>query len=264
MARPNTLTDAALRVLDAPEPAEKVRLTHAFAQAWRTGAIAGVGDTPPPARPARPARPELMRPGDMPKRSKGGTKGRQALVHAIAHIELNAIDLAWDIVARFAAPELPHAFYDDWVHVAEDEARHFEMLEQRLVELGASYGDLPAHDGLWEAATDTSDDLLARLALVPMLLEARGLDTTPATVARLNRNGDDATAAIMAEIGADEVGHVAAGVRWFEHVCAQRGAPPVETFRELVRTRFKGQLKPPFNRDARDRSGMARDYYDPA
>lgn len=263
MGLPSTLTDAALRVLDAPEPTDKVRLTYAFAQAWRAGTIADVGDTPPPVRPARPARPELMRPGDMPKRSKGGTKGRQALVHAIAHIELNAIDLAWDIVARFASPDLPRTFYDDWVQVAEDEARHFEMLQKRLVELGAAYGDLPAHDGLWEAATDTNDDLLARLALVPMLLEARGLDTTPATVARLNKNGDDATAAIMAEIGADEVDHVAAGVRWFEHLCAQRGAPPVETFHELVRTRFKGQIKPPFNTNAREQAGMAQDYYNP-
>jgi len=258
-----TLTDAALRVLDEPDPAGKARLTFDFAQAWRDGAISTVGDTPAPARPARPARPVLNSPGDMPKRSTGGGKGRLALVHAIAHIELNAIDLAWDIVARFAAPDLPRGFYDDWVHVAEDEARHFEMLVKRLGELGAAYGDLPAHDGLWEAAENTSDDLAARLALVPMLLEARALDTTPATVARLEKNGDAATATVMAEIGEDEIGHVAAGVRWFEHVCARRGLEPIATYRALVSERFKGQLKPPFNGQARDRAQFNRAYYEP-
>lgn len=263
MNLPPTLTDAAFRVLTEPDPAEKVRLTFAFARAWRDRAIDIVGDTPPPHRPARPARPQLCRPSDMPKRSKSGLKGRQALVHAIAHIELNAIDLGWDVVARFATPDLPRAFYDDWVRVAEDEARHFHMLAERLKALGAAYGDLPAHDGLWEAATDTADDLAARLALVPMVLEARGLDTTPATVERLTRNGDAATAAIMAEIGAEEVSHVAAGTKWFEYLCGQWGVDPVGAFRELVATRFKGQIKPPFNVEARDRAGMSRAYYEP-
>ena len=261
MSAPTTLTEAAVAVLNAAAPADKVRLTHLYAEQWRDGAIKSVGDTSPPDRPARPARPELRRPGDMPKRSKSGVKGRVALVHAIAHIELNAIDLAWDIIARFAAEDLPRAFFDDWVQVALDEARHFEMLDARLGDLDAAYGELPAHDGLWEAATDTADDLAARLALVPMLLEARGLDTTPATVARLERNGDEATAKIMAEIGEDEVGHVAAGVRWFEHLCAKRGLDPVPTFRGLVETRFKGQLKPPFNHEARARAGFAEAYY---
>jgi len=263
MGAPATLTDAARRVLDAAEPADKVRLTLECAGMWRSGALAAIGDTPPPKRPARPARPELCAPGDMPRRTKGGAKGRQALVHAIAHIELNAIDLAWDIVARFASPDLPKAFYDDWVLVAEDEARHFDMLQRRLVELGAAYGDLPAHDGLWEAAAEPADDLAARLALVPMVLEARGLDTTPATVARLAANGDEATAAILAEIGADEVRHVAAGVRWFEHVCAERGAEPVATFHALIAARFKGRLKPPFNAEARARAGLYSAYYEP-
>ena len=264
MDLPATLSDAAYRVLSEPAPDEKVRLTHAYARAWTNGAIADVGDARPPDRPARPARPELKRPGDMPNRTKGGVKGRIALVHAIAHIELNAIDLGWDIIARFAHEDLPRAFFDDWVQVAEDEARHFEMLQKRLVELDATYGDLPAHDGLWEAATDTADDLAARLALVPMLLEARGLDTTPATVARLERNGDATTAAIMAEIGEDEIAHVAAGVRWFEHLCANRGLVPVATFHDLVKTRFKGQIKPPFNTDARSRAGLSRAYYEAA
>lgn len=263
MDLPTTLTGAALQVMDAPDPADKVRLTYAFAKAWQDGEISDIGDTPPPARPARPAHPILTRPGDMPKRSKGGAKGRVALVHAIQHIELNAIDLAWDIIARFASPGLPKGFYDDWVKVADDEARHFEMLGVRLNELGARYGDLPAHDGLWEAATKTSDDVLARLALVPMLLEARGLDTTPATVTRLQGNGDDTTASIMAEICEDEISHVAAGVRWFEYVCKQRDLAPVDTYQNLIRERYNGQVREPFNRDARDRAQFNRAYYEP-
>ncbi|HEY9081113.1 ferritin-like domain-containing protein [Magnetovibrio sp.] len=256
-----TLTEAALAVLNAAAPADKVRLTYDFAQMWRDGDIAAVGDTQPPERPARPAKPELCSPGDMPKRSAGGGKRRVNLIHAIAHIELNAIDLAWDVVARFTHEDLPKGFFDDWVQVAEDEARHFEMLEQRLGELDAHYGDLPAHDGLWEAAVNTADDILARLSLVPMVLEARGLDTTPASVERLRANGDDATAAIMQQIGDEEIAHVAAGVRWFEHVCAARGLDPVPTFQALVAKHFKGRLKPPFNTAARTQAGMGHHYY---
>jgi uncharacterized ferritin-like protein (DUF455 family) len=260
---PATLTDAALRVLGEPDPAGKVRLTFAFATAWRESAIAAIGEASPPPRPARPAKPQLISPGDMPKRSTGGGPRRLALLHAIAHIELNAIDLGWDIIARFATPELPRAFYDDWVRVAEDEARHFAMLSDRLIELGAAYGDLPAHDGLWEAAEKTANDLLARLALVPMVLEARGLDTTPPTVAKLKANGDEATAALLHEIAEDEISHVAAGVRWFEHGCTQRGLEPVATYKGLVAKHFRGQIKPPFNLDARDRAQFARAYYEP-
>lgn len=261
---PATLTDAARAVLAAPEPAEKVRLTRAFAAAWKSGAISDVGMPGAPDRPARPARPELRRPGDMPKRSKGGAKGRAAFFHAIAHIELNAIDLGWDIVARFAAPTLPRAFYDDWVRVAVDEAEHFAALDAFLRQhLDTAYGDLPAHDGLWEAAEATADDLAARLALVPMVLEARGLDTSPAAVRRLEGNGDAAGAAVLRRICDEEEPHVAAGVRWFEYICRQRGAAPVDTWRGLVKARFKGGLKPPFNDDARARAGMATAYYAP-
>ena len=258
-----TLSAAACRVLNTPEPDDKVRLTYEYAHLWRTNEIHEIGTTQPPDRPARPAQPKLCSPGDMPKRSTGGGKRRINLVHAIAHIELNAIDLAWDAVARFTDQNLPKAYFDDWVEVAEDEARHFVMLEKRLHELGSAYGDLPAHDGLWEAAQNTADDVLARMALAPMLLEARGLDTTPATVQRLRSNGDTATAAIMEEIGNDEVSHVAAGVRWFEHTCARRTLPPVPTFKDLVAKRFKGHIKPPFNTEARTHAGMAPAYYEP-
>ena len=262
MTLPVSLTGAAFAVLNAAEPFDKVRLTYDYARKWRGGEISRIGDTRPPNRPARPAKPELCSPGDMPKRSTGGGKRRVNLIHAIAHIELNAIDLAWDAVARFADLDLPKAFYDDWVQVAEDEARHFEMLQKRLTELDASYGDQPAHDGLWEAAVSTADDVLARLSLVPMVLEARGVDTTPATVHRLRANGDDATADIMQQIGDEEVAHVAAGVRWFEHICANRSLEPIQTFHTLVAKYFKGRLKPPFNKDARDQAGMAHEYYE--
>ena len=197
----------------------------------------------------------------MPKRSTGGQKGRIGLLHALAHIELNAIDLAWDIIARFTAEDLPRAFYDDWVQVALEEAEHFAMLAEQLEAEGAGYGDLPAHDGLWEAAIKTSADLLARLALVPMVLEARGLDTTPKTVEKLRHQGEDAAAAMLEHIAEEEIPHVAAGVRWFEYLAGRRGVEPVATFRALIDKHLSGSLKPPFNEKARDRAGMARAYY---
>lgn len=258
-----TLTDAAREVLGTPEPAGKVRLTRRHAAEWAAGAIPAIGVAGAADRPARPAAPELRRPADMPRRRKGSLAGRCAFLHAIAHIELNAVDLAWDIVARFADPALPRAFYDDFVATALDEAEHFAMLDRRLHELGSGYGALPAHDGLWEAAAATADDLAARLALVPMVLEARGLDTTPKAVADLEAAGDPESAAILARIGREEVPHVASGVRWFEHLCRRDGAEPEARFHEIVRRRFQGQVKPPFNDAARRQAGMCPGYYRP-
>jgi uncharacterized ferritin-like protein (DUF455 family) len=200
----------------------------------------------------------------MPKRRAfGSPAGRVALLHALAHIELNAIDLAWDIVARFSCEPLPRAFFDDWVGVAAEEAVHFELLAQRLADFGARYGDLPAHDGLWESAAATADDLLARLAVVPLVLEARGLDVTPEMAATLERVGDPESAAVLRRIYCDEIGHVAAGVRWFDELCHARGLIPEETFREQVRRYFKGELKPPFNLEARAAAGFPARYYEP-
>jgi len=257
-----TLSQAACQVLTASDPCEKVRLTYEFANAWQSGKMTDIGDNVPPDRPARPAKPELCSPTLMPKRSSGPGKRRTALIHAIAHIELNAIDLAWDIVARYVGEEWPRAFFDDWLQVAVDEAKHFEMLVTRLHELDAAYGDMAAHDGLWEAAQKTRFDILERLSLVPMVLEARGLDTTPATVERLTRNGDEATAAILTTIADDEINHVAAGVRWFEYVCQKRQLEATSTFKEVLGKNFKGHLKPPFNYAARDLAKMNRNYYD--
>lgn len=245
-------------VLKCTDPAGKVALTFEAAQRWRRGGV-DVGTACPPDRPARPEKPELKRAGDMPKRSTG-PKGRIALVHALAHIELNAVDLAWDIIARFADQDLPRAFFDDWVEVAEEEARHYRDLAQRLETLGISYGDLPAHDGLWEAAVLTADDLLARLALIPMTLEARGLDTTPQTCVKLRGNGDEETAKILDVIFADEIKHLAIGVRWFEFECTRRNLDPIAHYKKMLAERFTGSLKPPFNMDARGQAGMKADY----
>lgn len=222
---------------------------------------------PPPARPARPAQPVLVPPGQVPRRRLGTLQGRVALLHALAHIEFNAIDLGLDMAARFAdkieAEGLDAAaFVADWVRIAADEARHFQLLENRLRALGARYGDLPAHDGLWTAAEATSADPLARLAVAPMALEARGLDVTPAMIERLYAVGDPESAAILEVIHREEVGHVAAGVRWFEALCRVRRLAPEATFRRLVAEHLAGGLKPPFNAAARAKAGFAVSYYD--
>jgi uncharacterized ferritin-like protein (DUF455 family) len=196
------------------------------------------------------------------RRALGKRSGRVALLHALAHIELNAIDLAWDIPARFASEDLPRAFFDDWVRVAVEEARHFALLAGRLAALGAAYGDLPAHDGLWEAAAATSGDLLARLAVVPLVLEARGLDVTPAMTARLAAVGDAESAALLDRLHADEIGHVAIGQAWFAQLCRARGLEPQAVFHDRVRRFFGGALKPPFNRAARDAAGMPPGWYE--
>ena len=259
----NGLTARAVAVLTEATPAGKARRARAMAADWAEGRIDDRGRrVVPPARPARPAKPDLKRPGDMPRRRiNRGTAGRFALLHALAHIELNAIDLACDIVARFPEEDLPAAFYDDWLRVAEEEAKHFLLLEERLGELGGRYGDLPAHDGLWQAAEDTAGDLLARLAVVPLVLEARGLDVTPAMIAKLKAVDDHCSAAVLEIIYRDEVGHVAIGKRWFDHLCKRDGSAPRETWQRLVRRHFKGQLKPPFNEDARQQANLPPDFY---
>tara|TARA_B100000315_G_scaffold255655_1_gene299585 strand:- start:634 stop:1443 length:810 start_codon:yes stop_codon:yes gene_type:complete len=258
-----SLSQAACSVLLEPSVEGKISLTQEIAEQWSNGSIADIGSALPPNRPARPARPELLPPRDMPKRNARGDKGRIALIHAIAHIELNAIDLAWDIIARFTAYDLPRNFYADWIGVAVDEARHFGLLANYLSYHGAAYGDFPAHDGLWEAAEDTYHDLLARLAIVPMVLEARGLDTTPPTITKLRDVGDNHAADILATIADEEIAHVAAGVRWFNYICEQQEKEPTETYQALFKKHFKGQLKPPFATAAREQAGFSADYYQP-
>lgn len=257
-----TLSDAAVGCLLTADPVEKAQKTQAVATLWRQGVFADVGDTLPPDRPARPEKPELLPPGQVPRRKiNRGTQGRIALLHALAHIELNAVDLAWDLAIRFPNSDLPRDFVADWVQVADDEARHFLLLQGRLEALGARYGNLVAHDGLWESAMGTAENLLARLAIVPMVLEARGLDVTPDMIAKLRNAEDEESAAVLTIIYSDEIGHVAAGRRWFDHVAAREGLDPAPTWQHLVKTYFKGQLKPPFNHDARAMAGLTLDFY---
>jgi len=186
-----------------------------------------------------------------------------ALLHALAHVELNAIDLAWDIIARFTGEGLPRGFYDDWTAIAAEEAKHHALVARRLAALGAAYGDLPAHDGLWEAAQSTAHDLLARLAIVPLVLEARGLDVTPEMSERLGRLGDPESAAALQVIYDEEIGHVAAGRRWFAWLCERRGLDPLPAYHDLVRRHFRGALKAPFNHAGRAAAGFEAAFYEP-
>jgi uncharacterized ferritin-like protein (DUF455 family) len=256
-----SLSAACRAVLLAGEPAEKVKCARQTARAWRRGELAFAFDAAMPDRPARPPRPELLPPSRMPKRGKGGSeRGRIAMLHALAHIEYAAIDLAFDLVGRFGG-EFPREFADDWLAVGADEAMHFALLERRLRALGSFYGEMPAHDGLWEAAEGTAGDPLARLAVVPMVLEARGLDVTPATLARFEAAGDTPSAAILGRILSDEIRHVGAGTKWFEWACESRRIAPVSEWQRLVSLHFRGAIKPPFNDSARRQAGLSRDYY---
>ena len=261
IACPTTVARAARAVLLAAEPKAKIRAARAAARAWRRGELGHAFDVAMPDQPARPGRPELLAPSRMPKRGRGGSeRGRIAMLHALAHIEFSAIDLAFDMAGRFGAA-FPRAFVDDWLSVGADEAMHFALLDRRLRALGSAYGALPAHDGLWEAAAATAHDPLARLAVVPMVLEARGLDVTPAAVARFEAAGDARSAAILGRIYRDEIRHVGAGSKWFLQGCESRRIEPVSAWKRLVGAHFRGVIKPPFNDSARDEAGLSREYY---
>lgn len=259
-----SLAEGARAVIECPQADEKARLGHEVARLWRSGELplAAGGETMPD-RPNRPARPELLSHREMPKRTFKGPRGRFALLHSLAHIELNAIDLAFDMAGRWAGARLPRAFFDDWIKVGDEEAKHFLAVQGRLAAMGGGYGDLPAHNGLWEAAEETRHDLLARLAVVPLVLEARGLDVTPAMIDRLTGAGDVESAEVLAMIYREEQQHVGAGARWFGYLCAERGLAPEETFHMLVRKHFRGLLKPPFNTQARDAAGLRPQFYEP-
>lgn len=259
---PKTLQAAALDCLLADSIETKLALTAEAAARARRGELPleDGGEPRPIELPGRPARPRLVAPRALAQRGLGSQEGRAAFIHAIAHIEFNAIDLAWDAVYRFRG--MPPAFYADWVEVAADEARHFALLSDRLAELGHAYGDFDAHNGLWEMAQRTAHSCLARMALVPRVLEARGLDVTPAMIARLESVGDHATADILRLILREEVAHVAAGSRWFQWCCQAHGQPPFATFRRLVREHARGSLRGPFNRVQRREAGFGEDELD--
>ncbi|TDK36635.1 ferritin-like domain-containing protein [Rhizobium deserti] len=258
-----SLRGGATMAIRSPDLDVKTRLAQETATRWfeRRLSLRSPLDPPLADRPGRPDKPELVPPRAVEKRSLHTTHGRIALLHSIAHIELNAVDLALDIVARFATEPVPHSFFDGWMTVAFEEAKHFRMVRQRLNELGADYGDMPAHDGLWQAAHSTRNDLTARLAVVPLILEARGLDVTPSLQAKMRETGDLDSAVVLDVIYNDEKGHVAIGAKWFRFLCARERKDPAQTFQQLVRANFRGSLKAPFNDIARAEAGLTPSFY---
>lgn len=253
-----SLFDRAQASLAASGVDEKVRLTRESAQMWREGLLCLDSHTPPQpiGEPGRPERPELVSPLKVPKRKLGTVEGRATLLHAVTHIEFNAINLAWDAVYRFR--DMPEQFYSDWVRVADEEAYHFGLLRERLRELGYDYGDFPAHNGLWEMAVKTAFDPMVRMALVPRVLEARGLDVTPGIMAKLKKAGDGKSIAALEIILRDEVGHVEIGSRWFKYHCDRRGLQMEETFRRLI-AEYYGRLHGPFFYEARMKAGFSEE-----
>lgn len=259
-ARTSVAREIRAALLTGPARA-KVFAARQVARDWRLGRLAPVFDVAMPDAPARPARPELLPPGRMPKRGNGGSlRGRIALWHSLAHIEFVAIDLALDMVGRFGG-QMPRSFIDDFLSVAADEAMHFALIERKLASLGSFYGALPAHAGLWESAHATRHDVAARLAVVPMVLEARGLDVTPGMLDRVRAQGDRHGANILQRILDDEIRHVAIGTRHFVAQAHAHGFDPPQRWQNLVNHHFRGELKPPFNDSARYAAGLSRDYY---
>ena len=248
----NTLRQQALQIVLQSNPDRKAAETRLLDEHGTIGAAANLDE--PAGIPGRPARPELVAHTAVKPRSMSTVEGRAALIHALAHIELNAIDLALDICWRFAG--MPDDFYRQWLAVAKEEALHFELLRDHLHALGHAYGDFPAHRALWEMAEKTRHDLLARLAIVPRTLEARGLDASPPIKAKLVAAGDHRAGAILDIILRDEIGHVAVGNRWYRHLCDERGLDPIATYAELAVRYQAPRLRGPFNLEARRAAGF--------
>ncbi len=251
------LRHRALELLQMADPAGKAAATRALFEAVAWTIDADVTLPEPPGLPGRPARPALVAPKDVPTRSPFTLEGRAALLHSIAHIEFNAINLALDAVWRFAG--MPEDFYRDWLRVAAEESLHFTLLREHLNTLGHDYGDFAAHDGLWTMTARTAHDIVARMALVPRTLEARGLDATPPLQAKLAKAGDDRAVAILDVILRDEIGHVAIGNRWYRFACERAGLDPVAIYPGLVERYAAPKLRPPFNDAARRAAGFSED-----
>jgi uncharacterized ferritin-like protein (DUF455 family) len=253
------LFEASAECLALADPQAKCAAVSALAEAAERDEFHWDVDLPvePITAPGRPSKPELVDPPRVPRRRLGSDEGRAALVHAIAHIEFNAINLALDAVYRFRG--MPRQYYVDWISVAKDEARHFLLLRSRLAQLGRRYGDFPAHNGLWEMAVKTADSCLVRMALVPRVLEARGLDVTPGMIQRLRTAGDEETISVLEVILQEEVRHVAIGTQWFNFCCEQDNEDPTETFLALLQSHFTGSIRGPFNLEARAEAGFTAD-----
>lgn len=244
------------------DASEKVAMTRQKTALWRNGqvALSREGSARVLEEVGRPDRPALVPPRKLPKRSLVTPKGHAALIHSIAHIEFNAINLAWDAVYRFR--DMPRQYYDDWVRVADEEAYHFQLVREHLNTLGFDYGDFDAHNGLWEMAVKTTHDPLVRMALVPRVLEARGLDVTPGIMEKLKQHGDLDAVSVLEIILRDEVGHVEIGSRWFHYLCEQRNLEPDSTFRCLLKQYMKGgsQIgRGPLHRKARLAAGFTEE-----
>jgi uncharacterized ferritin-like protein (DUF455 family) len=252
----NELFELAKRCIRESDPSSKVALTQQTAIAFFNNELSmdRKSSIEPIQAPGRPLKPILIDAKQLPHRGLGSEEGRACFLHAIAHIEFNAINLAWDAVYRFR--DMPDAYYADFVKVAADEARHFSMLNQRMQALGVQYGDFDAHNGLWEMAEKTAYSCLARMALVPRVLEARGLDVTPGMIMRLRTVSDDVSADILETILREEIPHVAAGSRWFLWCCEREQCVPIETFRGLIRDVAKGSIRGPYNHSARTEAGF--------
>lgn len=261
------LAQCATEVLQTADGRAKTALSRQFAKAWFAARADGqtpkIGVANPPLRPARPEKPELLSPRDVPKRKPGTPEGRIAILHAVAHIELNAVDLHWDLIARFSDVPMPMGFFDDWVKAADEESKHFNLVSDCLESMGSHYGALAAHAGMWRAAEDTAEDFMGRLAVVPMVLEARGLDVTPGMIEIFRKAKDERAIAALETIYAEEVGHVAYGSKWFHFLCGRKDLDPKDLFHALVRKYFPGPLKPPFNDEKRAEAGIPLDFYWP-
>ena len=262
-----TLRQMAMEVLTTADGRAKTALSRAHAARWFAArdAVAPLplGTAEPPLMPARPEKPELLSPRDVPKRKPGTPEGRIALLHAVAHIELNAVDLHWDLIARFGDVSMPMGYYDDWVKAADEESKHFNLVSDCLEAMGSHYGALAAHAGMWRAAEDTVADHMGRLAVVPMVLEARGLDVTPGMIEVFRRAKDKQAVEALEVIYGEEVGHVAYGSKWFHFLCGRHELDPKEVFHDLVRKYFHSTLKPPFNEEKRAEAGLPPDFYWP-
>lgn len=264
MAEPakETVARAIRGALLTGDPRAKCMAARDVARRWRIGRLAFEFDVKMPDAPAWPDRPELLDPKQMPKRGKfGSARGQLALWHSLTHIEFVAIDLALDMAGRFGS-EMGEEFVSDFLYVAADEAMHFALLARKLVSLGSHYGVLPAHAGLWQAAHETRSDVAARLAIVPMVLEARGLDVTPTMLERVAASGDAHGAKILTRILDDEIRHVRFGTKHFLRQAELSGKIPETMWKSLVRQHFRGAIKPPFNDSARLAAGLSRDFYE--
>jgi len=262
---PTTLAEYAVKILKTCDADLKSKYTKDAVKKWQSGELTVVGSCTPPDIPGRPKEVQILPANKMPKRGGGSLGTRVAMLHSLVHIENVAIDLSWDIIARFTHYNLPKEFYDNFVKVAGDESKHYTLLKERLVEMGSFYGELPGHDGLWKSAQETAHDLYTRLAIEHMVHEARGLDVTPKTIEKFRSGGDAKTADLLEVILVDEVTHVTAGLKWFTYLC-EHSTPPKEaipTFITIVKEHFRGSLKPPFNVPARDAAGMTPEWYLP-